>query len=162
RTYLLAVARQSLGPALQAKGGASDLVQDTYLEAQRLFPRFGGASNAELRAWLRCLLLHKAAKLGRRYHSTRKRQLSREVPLGRGGRLSRPRARPGGWPGSPPATTPWPAGYPAQPGRRTRARPATPRRRRRTTSPCSACWISSAPPTPPATATTPAAGTSCA
>jgi RNA polymerase sigma-70 factor (ECF subfamily) len=81
RRYLLAVARRSLGPELQAKGGASDLVQETFLDAQRLFPRFEGESAAQLRAWLRCLLLHKAAKLGRRYRSTRKRQLSREVPL---------------------------------------------------------------------------------
>ena len=85
RRYLLTVARESLGPALRAKGGASDLVQDTFLEAQRLFPRFAGDSDAQLRAWLRCLLLHKAAKLGRRYQSTRKRQLSREVSLGRAG-----------------------------------------------------------------------------
>ena len=33
RPYLLHLARQALGPALQAKGGASDLVQDTFLEA---------------------------------------------------------------------------------------------------------------------------------
>jgi RNA polymerase sigma-70 factor (ECF subfamily) len=85
RNYLLAVARRSLGPALQSKGGASDLVQETFLEAQRLFPHFEGGSDAELRAWLRCLLLHRAAKLGRRYQSTRKRQLSREVPLGHAG-----------------------------------------------------------------------------
>jgi RNA polymerase sigma-70 factor (ECF subfamily) len=85
RQYLLQVARQSLGSSLQAKGGASDLVQETFLEAQRQFPRFEGVSAAQLRAWLRCLLLHQAAKLGRRYRRTRKRQLSREVPLSAGG-----------------------------------------------------------------------------
>jgi RNA polymerase sigma-70 factor (ECF subfamily) len=88
RRYLLKVARESLGPALRAKGGASDLVQDTFLEAQRLFPRFAGDSHAQLRAWLRCLLLHKAAKLGRRYQTTRKRQLSRELSLGRAGQAA--------------------------------------------------------------------------
>jgi RNA polymerase sigma-70 factor (ECF subfamily) len=91
RRYLLEVARHAVGPALQSKGGASDLVQDTFMEAQRLFPRFDGASEAQLRAWLRCLLLHKAAKLGRRFGSTAKRQLSREVPTvggERGVRLS--------------------------------------------------------------------------
>jgi RNA polymerase sigma-70 factor, ECF subfamily len=82
RHYLLDVARQSLGPALRAKGGASDLVQETYLEAHRQFPNFEGASEAQLRAWLRCLLMHKAAQLGRRYRGTRKRQLSREIPFG--------------------------------------------------------------------------------
>src|SRR5947209_9800116 len=81
RHHLLEVARQAIGPTLEAKGGASDLVQETFLEAQRLFPRFEGDSGAQLRAWLRSLLLHKAAKLGRRYRGTRKRQLSREIPL---------------------------------------------------------------------------------
>src|SRR5689334_6052327 len=81
RRYLLAVAREALEPGLRAKGGASDLVQETFLEAQRQFPRFEGATAAQLRAWLRCLLLHRAAKLGRRYRGTRKRQLSREIPL---------------------------------------------------------------------------------
>jgi RNA polymerase sigma-70 factor (ECF subfamily) len=85
RAYLLEVARRALGPGLRAKGGASDLVQDTFLEAQRRFGQFDGDSNGQLRAWLRSLLLHKAAKLGRRYHGTHKRQLSREIPLGRDG-----------------------------------------------------------------------------
>jgi RNA polymerase sigma-70 factor (ECF subfamily) len=89
RRYLLEVARHAVGPALKSKGGASDLVQDTFLEAQRLFSRFDGASEAQLRAWLRCLLLHKAAKLGRRYGATAKRQLSREVPMGGGDRAVR-------------------------------------------------------------------------
>jgi len=67
---------------LRAKGGASDLVQDTFLEAQRRFGQFDGESTSQLRCWLRSLLLHKAAKLGRRYHCTQKRRLSRELPLG--------------------------------------------------------------------------------
>lgn len=82
RRYLLEVARHAVSPALKSKGSASDLVQDTFLEAQRLFPRFEGVSAAQLRAWLRCLLLHKAAKLGRRYSTTAKRQISREVAMG--------------------------------------------------------------------------------
>jgi RNA polymerase sigma-70 factor (ECF subfamily) len=88
RTHLLEVARRSLAPALRAKGTPSDLVQETFLEAQQLFPRFEGGSEVQLRAWLRCLLLHKAAKLGRRYNGTRKRQLSREIPLGNEGRAT--------------------------------------------------------------------------
>ncbi|MFO0810514.1 MAG: sigma-70 family RNA polymerase sigma factor [Gemmataceae bacterium] len=81
RRYLMEVARQSLPAELRPKGGASDLVQETYIEAQRQFSRFDGASAAQLRAWLRALLLHKAAKLGRRYRSTQKRQLTREQVL---------------------------------------------------------------------------------
>src|SRR5262249_18558042 len=50
-------------------------------EAHRAFERFHGGSEAELRAWLRRLLLHHAAKLGRRYRTTQKRRLARERTL---------------------------------------------------------------------------------
>jgi RNA polymerase sigma-70 factor (ECF subfamily) len=81
RDYLLRVARRQLPPDLLAKGGASDLVQETFLEAQQRFDRFEGTSAAELRAWLGCLLRHRAAKLGRRFRTTAKRRLAREVPV---------------------------------------------------------------------------------
>ena len=78
RCYLLSVARDALNPDLQAKGGASDLVQDTFLDAQASFGRFRGNSEGELRAWLRRLLHHRAAKFGRRYRATQKRRVDRE------------------------------------------------------------------------------------
>jgi RNA polymerase sigma-70 factor (ECF subfamily) len=81
RRYLLQIAQQELDPALQAKGGASDVVQETFLEAQRDFDHFHGGSDAELRAWLRQLLLHHLYKLARRYRTTQKRAAGREVPL---------------------------------------------------------------------------------
>jgi RNA polymerase sigma-70 factor (ECF subfamily) len=77
----LQIARRELSRDLQPKGGASDLVQDTFLEAQRIFARFDGRSATELRAWLRCLLLHHTAKVGRRFRSSQKRRLAREVSL---------------------------------------------------------------------------------
>jgi RNA polymerase sigma-70 factor (ECF subfamily) len=79
--YLLEIARRELGRDLQPKGGASDIVQETFLEAQRIFPRFAGRSDDEIRAWLRCLLLHRTAKVGRRFRATHKRRLAREVSL---------------------------------------------------------------------------------
>ena len=82
RGYLLRIANQGLAPELRSKGGASDLVQDTFLEAQRDFSRFQGSSEAELRAWLRQLLLHNAANFARRYRDTGKRQVGREFALG--------------------------------------------------------------------------------
>ena len=82
RAYLLQIAREELGSELQAKGGASDLVQDTFLEAHRSFGRFHGESTVELRAWLRCLLRHQAARLGRRYRRSQKRRVAREVAAG--------------------------------------------------------------------------------
>jgi RNA polymerase sigma-70 factor (ECF subfamily) len=81
RRYLLGVARYELHDDLKAKGGASDLVQDTFLDAHRAFVHFQGNSEVELRAWLRRLLQHRAAKFGRRYRTTQKRRLARETAL---------------------------------------------------------------------------------
>ncbi len=82
RAYLLLIARQSLGADVQAKGGASDLVQETFLEAQRDFDRFQGTTAEELLAWLRRLLLNNVADFTRRYRDTAKRGAAREVSLG--------------------------------------------------------------------------------
>src|SRR3954468_10328040 len=71
--YLLGVAQRELDSELQAKGGASDLVQQTSLEAQRDFTKFHGDTEGELHAWLRSLLLHNLGKFRRRYR-TGKRQ----------------------------------------------------------------------------------------
>jgi RNA polymerase sigma-70 factor (ECF subfamily) len=66
---------------LQAKAGASDLVQETFLEAQRGFSGFHGANETELLAWLRQILLNNFANLRRHYRDTDKRELRREVAL---------------------------------------------------------------------------------
>jgi RNA polymerase sigma-70 factor (ECF subfamily) len=81
RSYLLSVANQGLDQDLRAKGGASDLVQETFLEAQRDFGTFQGSSEEELLAWLRLLLLHNVANFTRRYRGTDKRRVAREVGL---------------------------------------------------------------------------------
>jgi RNA polymerase sigma-70 factor (ECF subfamily) len=83
RGYLLLVAQRELDPALRAKGGASDLVQETFLDAQRGFHRFRGDSEAELLAWLRRLLLNNLTSFARLYRDTSKRELAREVALDR-------------------------------------------------------------------------------
>src|SRR5262245_6389007 len=81
RAYLLKIAEQDLNPALRPKGGASDLVQQTFLEAQRDFDRFTGDSEQELLAWLRQLLRHNLANFARDYRQTGKRRIDREVAL---------------------------------------------------------------------------------
>src|SRR5438067_4929079 len=81
RAYLLLIANRQLDPELRAKGGASDVVQETFLEAQRDFGGFHGGSEEELQAWLRQLLLNNVANFGRRYRGTDKRRLNREVAL---------------------------------------------------------------------------------
>lgn len=84
RPYLLKIARHKLDPGLAAKGGASDLVQETFLEAFRDFGHFSGSTPNEFQAWLRCLLIHHAGKLRRCYRATRKRQSSREQSIDAG------------------------------------------------------------------------------
>ena len=81
RQYLLAVANRQLNPALRSKGGASDIVQQTFLEAQRDFAKFQGDSVEELQAWLKHLLLNDAADFARGFQGTDKRRIDREVGL---------------------------------------------------------------------------------
>src|SRR6516225_2525174 len=85
RGYLLLIADREMDPELRAKGGASDLVQETFLEAQRDFARFHGTRAEELRAWLRRLLLNNVANFTRQYRERAKRQVGREIPLEAGG-----------------------------------------------------------------------------
>ena len=81
RRYLLLVAEKELGGDLRAKAGASDLVQDTFLEAQRDFARFQGRSRGELRIWLRRILLNNVGNFTRHYREAAKRAVTREVGL---------------------------------------------------------------------------------
>jgi RNA polymerase sigma-70 factor (ECF subfamily) len=81
RRYLLLVAQRELDPDLRAKGGASDLVQQTFLDAHRDFACFRGNSEAELRSWLRRMLLDNLANFHRHYRQTAKRRIGHEVTL---------------------------------------------------------------------------------
>jgi RNA polymerase sigma-70 factor (ECF subfamily) len=81
RPYLLLVANEQVAPDLQAKVGGSDLVQQTFLEAQRDFGQFRGNSEADLLAWLRQILLNNALAMSRRFRGTDKRDVGREVSL---------------------------------------------------------------------------------
>jgi RNA polymerase sigma-70 factor (ECF subfamily) len=82
RDYLLLVANQELESVLSPKGGASDLVQQTFLEAQRDLQRFDGSTVGEWVGWLRTILDHNLANFRRCYLATEKRDIKREVPLG--------------------------------------------------------------------------------
>lgn len=82
RAYLLLIAGRELDVQLRAKGGASDLVQETLLEAFRDFAGFHGDTEQELLAWLRQLLFNNLSNFSRRYLGTAKRGAAKEVPLG--------------------------------------------------------------------------------
>ena len=81
RQYLLLVANQELNPNIQAKVGASDVVQETFMKAQRHFDCFQGGTESELLAWLRRILLNNLANFTRRYQHTAKRSARSEVTL---------------------------------------------------------------------------------
>jgi RNA polymerase sigma-70 factor (ECF subfamily) len=81
RPYLLQIANTHLRESLQSKLGGSDLVQDTFLSAHRIFARFAGASPGEFQGWLMAILQYQMAANTRHYLRTDKRRIDRERSL---------------------------------------------------------------------------------
>ena len=81
RRYLSLLARVQIGQRLQGKVDASDLVQETFLDAHKNFAGFRGGSEAEFIAWLRQILAANLADLLRRFLGTQGRdvRLEREI-----------------------------------------------------------------------------------
>ena len=80
RSYLKLLAELQLNPRLRVKADASDLVQQTMLEAHRDLAGFRGKTDAELRAWLKMILTNNLTNAARHY-GTQKRSAGREVSL---------------------------------------------------------------------------------
>src|SRR3712207_1376867 len=80
RDYLLLLARAQLDPRLQGKVGASDVVQQTLLEAHRDAAQFRGSTSGELAAWLRRILARNLANAARDLRRD-KRDVGRERSL---------------------------------------------------------------------------------
>jgi RNA polymerase sigma-70 factor (ECF subfamily) len=78
RQYLELIADAEVGTDLRAKMGVSDLVQETFPEAQKDIEQIRGASRDELLAWLRTILLHRLSRLYGYYRGTEKRNPARE------------------------------------------------------------------------------------
>jgi RNA polymerase sigma-70 factor, ECF subfamily len=81
RPYLLRIANEGLDADLRPKLGASDLVQQSVLEAHCDFAGFQGMTQEELLAWLRRILHHNLADARRHYRETERRRLGRELLL---------------------------------------------------------------------------------
>jgi RNA polymerase sigma-70 factor (ECF subfamily) len=81
RNYLELLARLQIGRRLQGKVDASDLVQETFLEAYAAFAQFRGTTEEELMSWLRRSLATNIASVGRRYWGTQRRALRLERDL---------------------------------------------------------------------------------
>lgn len=80
RSYVGLVARATLERRLQAKVDASDLVQQTLLDAHRDFEQFAGSTEQEWLAWLRQILAHNTGDAYRHFAAD-KRQIQREFSL---------------------------------------------------------------------------------
>ena len=80
RNFLSLLARTWTDRALQGKVDASDLVQETLLKAHGNFDQFRGATEPEIVAWLRQILVRNLTDMTRRYRRDA-RQVSRERSL---------------------------------------------------------------------------------
>ena len=65
RPALKVIAEQMVGPALQRREDASDIVQRTVLEAYAAFEQFNGGSESEFSAWLKQILRRNVTNLVR-------------------------------------------------------------------------------------------------
>jgi RNA polymerase sigma-70 factor (ECF subfamily) len=81
RGTLRRLAHQGLDPALGRRMDASDLVQQTFLEAAESFARFRGAGESEFVAWLRRILEYNLAGAARDHLYRLKRAVRRETSL---------------------------------------------------------------------------------
>jgi len=81
RAYLDLLARVEIGRRLRTKLDASDVVQETFLEAHRNFANFRGSDEPEFVAWLRGILAARIANLVRHYMGTQARDVRREQGL---------------------------------------------------------------------------------
>ena len=69
RAYLRILAQRGIGLPLARRIDASDIVQQTFLEAQRDFAHFLGITEPELVAWLTRILEHNLAEMIRSFTS---------------------------------------------------------------------------------------------
>src|SRR5262245_11712343 len=81
RAALHRLAQRQLQGRIAVRLDASDVIQQTFLEAHRSFPQFAGQETRELSAWLERILDHKVAGAIRDHALLQKRSVSRERSL---------------------------------------------------------------------------------
>jgi RNA polymerase sigma-70 factor (ECF subfamily) len=81
REALHRLAERQLGGRIAVRVDASDVIQQTFLEAYRSFPQFAGQDVRELVAWLQSILDHKIAGAIRDHTLLQKRNLGREQSI---------------------------------------------------------------------------------
>jgi RNA polymerase sigma-70 factor (ECF subfamily) len=81
RAALYRLAERQLEGRVAVRVDASDMIQQTFLEAYRSFPQFAGRDARELVAWLQSILDHKVAGAIRDHTLLQKRNVGRERSL---------------------------------------------------------------------------------
>jgi RNA polymerase sigma-70 factor (ECF subfamily) len=81
RTALRRMAEGRLGERIEVRVDASDVIQQTFLEAHRSFQQFAGQDARELVAWLHGILDHKVAGAVRDHTLLQKRDVRREQSM---------------------------------------------------------------------------------
>ncbi len=79
RAYLTVLAQRYLDTRLRGRLDAADIVQITFLEAQRDLPNFRGHQIEELLGWLRHILRNNVSSAHQKHIYTQKRSAGREV-----------------------------------------------------------------------------------
>jgi RNA polymerase sigma-70 factor (ECF subfamily) len=80
RNYLRILALSQLPNRIQGRVDASDLVQETLLDAHKDWAQFAGSNEHELQAWLRKILVRNLLT-SLRYAQQQKRDVRREVAI---------------------------------------------------------------------------------
>ncbi|MCA9211888.1 MAG: sigma-70 family RNA polymerase sigma factor [Planctomycetales bacterium] len=83
RNYLSVLATGQLDRKLRGRVSASDLVQETMMEAHRDFHQFRGSSEPEFISWLRRILVNNMARAIEMHVLAEKRDVRREVSIER-------------------------------------------------------------------------------
>lgn len=81
RPVLMAIARDLVDRDLQAKIGASDLVQETMLDVVRDLDSIRSQDPKQIERWYREVLFNNFRDLTRFFRRTRKRSINKEIPL---------------------------------------------------------------------------------
>ena len=81
RNYLSILAAAQFKQTLKPRVSPSDVVQETLLRAHHRFGQFRGATEPELVAWLRAILVNNLAKFVEQHVLAERRDVRREVSL---------------------------------------------------------------------------------
>ena len=84
RERLLRLVRYRMDPRLRGRVDASDIIQETWLEAYRRFEKYVGDQKMPFFLWLRFLTSQKIMELHRHHLGAQRRDVRREVRLHRG------------------------------------------------------------------------------